>query len=72
MNFLLASIIGCETHIVTGLLLGDPTNPFGLVRTALAADAATPDDTLDFLMTDHDPGVAKAAERTYMRRMQGL
>ncbi|AOP54429.1 MAG: hypothetical protein ACTIA2_11255 [Brevibacterium aurantiacum] len=47
-------------------------HPFGLVRTALAADAATPDDTLDFLMTDHDPGVAKAAERTYMRRMQGL
>ncbi|WP_269770079.1 hypothetical protein [Brevibacterium antiquum] len=42
------------------------------MRTALAADADTPDSTIDFLMTDHDPGVAKAAERTYMRRQQGL
>lgn len=46
-------------------------HPNSLIRTALAAEPETADDTLDYLQTDTDPAVAKAAERTMMRRKAG-
>lgn len=43
-------------------------HPNSLIRQALAAEHDTPDDTLEYLQTDTDPAVSKAAERTLMRR----